>query len=542
MSWLNPNPSNFKSEQPDEDDIDLIDLEEDDENVEISDKEAENTEGNMFNCDMCNQNYRNKSDFMNHFEVVHQIAKPRINNDELCDVKPKKNRKRRHQEPTENKENEDHNVESPPKKSPKKQKVQCKVCECYFSKYGLKNHQKWFRGKSCKTSLIYKQKLHEKAQIEGDTIDMSDMKSCEVCSKVFSSRQCLMIHMKNYHQAWYQDFQDKKAKIKTEVPFVEDNYTKDYDASNTLICKLCNKNTVDIRYMKNHLMKEHKIVISKNVKKQKCHVCDLYFSNYSKLSVHVDETHKVDNQYKCDKCDKNFESKNDWYHHIYTIHSAHMKKWFDATEFPCSECDSVFDTLQKMYRHKIKVHKEEDPIDCQRCGKVCKSKTALKSHMRMVHHVYVINDEKKVKKCDQCETEFQNASEFDEHLRSLHECDKDFKCKDCDLTWVSHLSLELHYIESHQKIMFSCDICGYTSIGASIVRNHRSTHERKDNFECDDCGEFFHKKSLLIDHLGEVHNDGEWRFSCDYCGKRFMNKSAVNIHVEDNHAKDPLHL
>ena len=90
--------------------------------------------------------------------------------------------------------------------------------------------------------------------------------------------------------------------------------------------------------------------------------------------------------------------------------------------------------------------------------------------------------------------------------------------------------------------MFSCDICGYTSIGASIVRNHRSTHERKDNFECDDCGEFFHKKSLLIDHLGEVHNDGEWRFSCDYCGKRFMNKSAVNIHVEDNHAKDPLHL
>ena len=110
MSWLNPNPSNFKSEQPDEDDIDLIDLEEDDENVEISDKE--NTEGNMFNCDMCNQNYRNKSDFMNHFEVVHQIAKPRINNDELCDVKPKKNRKRRHQEPTENKENEDHNVGS----------------------------------------------------------------------------------------------------------------------------------------------------------------------------------------------------------------------------------------------------------------------------------------------------------------------------------------------------------------------------------------------------------------------------------------------
>ena len=438
MSWLNPNPSNFKSEQPDEDDIDLIDLEEDDENVEISDKEAENTEGNMFNCDMCNQNYRNKSDFMNHFEVVHQIAKPRINNDELCDVKPKKNRKRRHQEPTENKENEDHNVESPPKKSPKKQKVQCKVCECYFSKYGLKNHQKWFRGKSCKTSLIYKQKLHEKAQIEGDTIDMSDMKSCEVCSKVFSSRQCLMIHMKNYHQAWYQDFQDKKAKIKTEVPFVEDNYTKDYDVSNTLICKLCNKNTVDIRYMKNHLMKEHKIVISKNVKKQKCLVCDLHFSNYPKLSVHVDETHKVDNQYKCDKCDKNFESKNDWYHHIYTIHSAHMKKWFDATEFPCSECDSVFDTLQKMYRHKIKVHKEEDPIDCQRCGKVCKSWNELISSRAYQKKFEKMLEEKKRKEENLCSySEEGNA----DGVRQLLAEGVDINCRSKDDRGMTPLAL-----------------------------------------------------------------------------------------------------
>ena len=67
--------------------------------------------------------------------------------------------------------------------------------------------------------------------------------------------------------------------------------------------------------------------------------------------------------------------------------------------------------------------------------------------------IKIYKDEQKVKKCDQCETEFKIAIDFDEHLASVHKCDKDFKCKECDTNWVSHLSLELHYIESHKKII-----------------------------------------------------------------------------------------
>ena len=568
--------SEFEEQEEDDHETDVIDLEEE-ENIEISDKESdvELTEAIMFNCDMCNENYSDKSNFMEHFEVVHQVVKPRINNTEgLCDLKPKKieskknvncqlcnksykakkylrvHMKRKHQEPIKI-------VEPQPKKfksqenSLKERKVQCLVCECYFfNQSSLTKHQKRFREKSCKDAQSYKQKLQEKAEIEGDKENKIEKLPCEVCNKVYGSKGSLVVHMKREHKAFYQETRNKKAEIESqvfkEVPIVEDNYFRDNETSNTLICKLCNKSSARIdgstqsqaqfANMKNHLMKKHKIVISKNALKQKCNLCELDFSSYAKLSVHVDESHKVDEKYKCDKCEGIYDSKNDWYHHTYTIHSTQMK-WFDKTEFPCSECDAVFDTYTKTYKHKIKVHREEVPIDCDKCGKVYKSKTALKSHMRIMHHVYVIKDEQKVKKCDQCDIEFKEANEFDEHLRSLHKCDKDFQCKDCDLTWVSHLSLELHYIESHQKILFSCDICGYTSINAAIVRKHRtSIHERNENCKCDDCGESFHKKSLLIDHLGEVHNDGEWRFNCDYCGKRFMNKTAVNIHVEDNHA------
>ena len=103
----------------------------------------------------------------------------------------------------------------------------------------------------------------------------------------------------------------KKSKLKSfadyyaEIPNVEDNYIvcegheKIQNSRNpTLKCKLCNhKPLLGTWNMRNHLAKFHKIVISKNSKGYKCHVCDLKFKDYPDLSDHTDEVHKVDNKY-----------------------------------------------------------------------------------------------------------------------------------------------------------------------------------------------------------------------------------------------------
>ena len=121
----------------------------------------------------------------------------------------------------------------------------------------------------------------------------------------------------------------------------------------------------------------------------------------------------------------------------------------------------------------------------------------------------------------------------------MHNCDKDFKCNECDTIWVSHLSLELHYIDCHKKLMFSCDICGYTTHQAAIVNRHiRFTHEKKRDYICDLCGKSFTKKWMHVEHMAVDHGIGECRFKCTYCGKTAINKRALEIHIEGVHEKD----
>jgi len=112
----------------------------------------------------------------------------------------------------------------------------------------------------------------------------------------------------------------EKSKLKSyadfyaEIPIVEDNYEvcdrTDNPKKPKLKCKLCNhKPLIGTWNMRNHLAKFHKIVISKNSKRYICYVCDMKFKDYPDLSDHTDEVHKVDNKYKCDKCDTACETK-----------------------------------------------------------------------------------------------------------------------------------------------------------------------------------------------------------------------------------------
>ena len=42
---------------------------------------------------------------------------------------------------------------------------------------------------------------------------------------------------------------------------------------------------------------------------------------------------------------------------------------------------------------------------------------------------------------------------FEEHEKSCLDTFQQFPCKFCNTTWASHLSLELHFVENHEKKM-----------------------------------------------------------------------------------------
>ena len=108
-------------------------------------------------------------------------------------------------------------------------------------------------------------------------------------------------------------------------------------------------------------------------------------------------------------------------------------------------------------------------------------------------------------------------------LKRCNNCDKEFECKDCDTRWVSHLSLELHYIEKHQKIMHECDICGYINIQAAVTRRHRrNVHEKVSENICHLCGISFTRPNLLKTHLAKNHDIGKAKHKCDFCKKNIF--------------------
>ena len=294
-------------------------------------------------------------------------------------------------------------------------------------------------------------------------------------------------------------------------------------------CKECDIVIEDKKSWFGHLRIKH----ARQPKYNHCTVCDIWFVTTAQKNKHTEEVHKVPGGYAC-KCGKILDTRNKWTQHLKSKHSQHRS---DKDCWKCHECDTVFDTNSKLSYHKYTVH--DGPKTCDKCGKECSSQPDLAIHMKRVHHAYQISEEQKVKKCDQCDTEFKISKDFDDHLKSVHKCDKAFKCKECDLTWVSHLSLELHYIESHKKIMFCCDTCGYTTFQDSILQRHRRiTHEGKRDYVCHICGKSFSKKFMLPDHMAIEHDIGECRFKCDYCGKGFMNQSRKRNHVEGVHEKN----
>ena len=124
-------------------------------------------------------------------------------------------------------------------------------------------------------------------------------------------------------------------------------------------------------------------------------------------------------------------------------------------------------------------------------------------------------------------------------LKRCNNCDKEFECKDCDTRWVSHLSLELHYIEKHQKIMHECDICGYINIQAAVTRRHRrNVHEKVSENICHLCGISFTRPNLLKTHLAKNHDIGKAKHKCDFCKKIFSANFFLKEHMERVHLRN----
>jgi len=218
---------------------------------------------------------------------------------------------------------------------------------------------------------------------------------CEQCDKTLST---------------YRQYQRHKATHSELRPFV---------------CALCDKAFKIKAYLHDHIKtKSHLQKVEENNgvdiqiegAESKCKSCANVYPTYLELFEHTCKEHAEERPFKCEKCWRNYKSKNKLLRHIMSFHDKidretkkpkqtefdcpHCEKTFKrkatlddhinyhitSRPFLCSECGASFKYRQSYSRHLKDMHTNTGQHPCEHCGKVFKRKTNLVQHLNSKMH------------------------------------------------------------------------------------------------------------------------------------------------------------
>ena len=169
----------------------------------------------------------------------------------------------------------------------------------------------------------------------------------------------------------------------------------------------------------------------------------------------------------------------------------------------CEHCEATFSNLRYFNKHMAKNHKNcATKHVCNICNH---SFIWLEKHQKTIHGVPVKHKAPTIHPCEHCEATFSNMRHFNKHMARSHKNKaKKHICNICNnsVTW----------LDKHQKII----------------------HGVQEQHFCDSCGKEFKYKTLLWNHVRNVHevtND-----KCDQCSKICKNKPALQKHIKYNHS------
>ena len=177
---------------------------------------------------------------------------------------------------------------------------------------------------------------------------------CNLCDKVFGSKDILKIHLKTVHI-------DSNKKILPKL----------------IECDICKK-VFTLKYLyKRHLIAKHASTslvkkeeseirlagVNVTIRKFKCKECEKFFSGRHRLKIHVDSVHKGLKPFPCNYCNKTFTRKDVAKFLQATIHT-------EKPNFQCDHCNKTFSQRMSYKCHMIRVHFKTKTNKCSICDKL----------------------------------------------------------------------------------------------------------------------------------------------------------------------------
>ena len=313
-----------------------------------------------------------------------------------------------------------------------------------------------------------------------------------------------------------------------------------------------------------------------------CLFCDKDFTS-NEIMRHDEETHLVDNLYKCPDCDFSLEMKKEL-----LIHYAAEHK--NLPYFHCQQCQEVFFDYILLREHMRGSHdiavpnlscpiclepqsnKQNKPVlshlelkhnsvkrMCKPCGKHFSTTDKLLTHQKKVHpvggrkhktcsvcgkivlsesystHIATHKTERTVP-CPNCGNLYFSRNNMLAHVNNVHADPKTLlKCTDCDYTAKCKKYLAEHQKKYHKDIdsQLQCDQCEKRFKTHLYLNEHLKTHTGIKDLPCNYCGKMFRRKSHRYRH--ELQHKGIFVATCLICDKNFRQKSNYKLHLKVHH-------
>lgn len=256
------------------------------------------------------------------------------------------------------------NINNHTTKNTQEKSYQCQYCEQLFTvNNSLTTHQKpnglfkcpfygcdkQFNSSAC---LKFHKKTHGNLCVDDNVLSQSGKSfQCEVCKKLFTTRQWLINHQKPNNNMGL--------------------ITCDFNG--------CNKQFPSSACLEFHKESHEKSSSAKKADtSEKCYVCGQEFKNFSVFVAHVlrehyDEGLPSDKPYKCDQCELSFAKKSNLKVHR-MIHTGDKP-------FKCDQCELSFARKEGLKDHQV-THTGEKPYQCKTCGKAFTQKDGLRAHQK----------------------------------------------------------------------------------------------------------------------------------------------------------------
>ncbi|XP_053622301.1 zinc finger protein 892-like isoform X2 [Plodia interpunctella] len=295
------------------------------------------------------------------------------------------------------------------KHRPSRGPFECKLCHMYLPtsySYSVHSliHTRRYECVQCGRRMIDRTSIldHYKSQHEGQL----KLYTCNVCGKV--SNKTHRGHMRNHHSG------DRPK------------------------CDQCGKTFVNKDSLAEHQQ------IHQGIKNYECSECGARFRTRTQIKHHQLK-HSSAKDYYCVECDVRFKSPHNLRQHL-SKSLKHKDK--HAFKFECPRCDKRFDSERAMNHHNLVQHDGVRPHRCAICPAALATRSSLAKHTLAVHagrrppprHV-----------CDTCGKAFRGKSVLTNHVRT-HTGEKPYACAHCGRKFSQRTAMRTHVNLVHLKL------------------------------------------------------------------------------------------